>query len=81
MMTEKRFKHLKKHYDVLEEMAYMGMVFWFVLFILASMFKNDIVCYICIIMFILHFTSVCILFDDCRLWRWIKLKTEFAARL
>ena len=72
-MTEKRFKCLKKHYDTLEELAYMGMIFWFVPFIFAiGMFRNDIVCYICIIMFIVHITSVCILFDDDRLWRWIK---------
>lgn len=73
-MTEnKRFTFLKKHYDTIENLAYVGMIFWFPLFILAiGMFRNDIVNYICIFMFALHFFSVGILFDDDRLWRWIK---------
>ena len=73
-MTEnKRFQYLKKHYDTIENLAYVGMVFWFVPFAFAiGMFRNDIVNYICIFMFALHFFSVGVLFDDNRLWRWIK---------
>ena len=73
-MTEnKRFQYLKKHYDIIEDITYVGMVFWFVPFTFAiGMFRNDIVNYICIFMFALHFFSVGVLFDDNRLWRWIK---------
>lgn len=67
-----KFQYLKKHYDTIENLAYVGMIFWFPLFILAiGMFRNDIVNYFCIFMFALHFLSVMILFDDYRLWRWI----------
>lgn len=72
-MTEKIFHFLKKHYETIEEFAYSGMVFWFVPFICAIFkFKNDIICYIIIIMFLLHFMSCLLLFDDDRLWRWIR---------
>lgn len=72
-MTEKRFCFLKKHYETIEEISYTGMIFWFVPFIFAILeFRNDIICYIIIIMFILHFMSCLILFDDDRLWRWIQ---------
>lgn len=71
-MTEKLFHFLKKHYETIEEFAYIGMIFWFVPFLFAIFkFKNDIIVYICIIMFLLHLGS-CFLFDDDRLWRWIR---------
>ena len=70
-MAEKRFKFLKEHYDTIKDFAYIGMVLWFVPFLSAVYnFRNDIVCYVCISMFLLHFASV-MCFDDDRLWRWI----------
>ena len=72
-MTEKIFHFLKKHYETIEEFAYVGMIFWFVPFLFAIFkFRNDIIVYICIIMFLLHFMSCLLLFDDDRLWRWIR---------
>ena len=57
-MIEKQFSFLKKHYETIEAFAYLGMVFWFVPFLFAIFnFKNDIIVYICIIMFLLHFMS------------------------
>lgn len=72
-MTEKLFYFLKKHYETIEEFAYVGIIFWFVPFLFAIFkFRNDVIVYICIIMFQLHFWSCLILFDDDRLWRWIR---------
>ena len=75
-MTEKRF--LKEHYEEIESLAYCGMVFWFVPFILAvaSYGNNGLVCNnfvngFIFIMFFLHMGLV-ICFDDDKLWRWIK---------
>lgn len=72
-MSEKQFIFLKEHYETIETFAYLGMVFWFVPFLFAiSYFRNDIIVYICIIMFQLHFWSCVLIFSDDRLWRWIQ---------
>ena len=71
-MTEKRFKHLKKYYDTLEDLTYVGMIGWFALSIFAIvLFENFIMWYLCNILTILHIAIILLLFDDCKLWRWI----------
>ena len=71
---------LKKHYDTIENLSYIGMVFWFVpaIFCFGSLLpgshlrQNYYLAYFVISMFLLHFLSALVFFDGDRLWRWLQ---------
>lgn len=73
MTKNEHFQWLKKYYEDIETLAYVGMVFWFVPFVFAfTLFRNDIVCYFFVFMFFFNLISVMVFFDNDRLWRWIQ---------